>query len=775
MSVCFSPCWFMRDLTDRGRDTSHPDPPNRKCVVVIQLWIEPERTAMKIFCLCGLGLIWSIKGFMQPRSLGLRKQQFLPRMVTDIQPSSSSEKPLSMGAVVDAPTKIDIAAQDWKVLPDIWETLAEVIPNKSMLVDPVHEGDVDLSYSAVNSLVKKGAAAFQGLGLKQGEAVSIFAENSHRWFVTEQAVMKAGSCNAVRGALAPVKELQYIYDNSESKGAVIETPELLKAIYDEGGLFSAKFGAPKFVVVLYYDGKSSAELAESIKAPVGTTVLTYDDFMAQGNEANFHVVTRSNTAPATLVYTSGTTSAPKGVVLTHENLMHQVFQNSFNRNMNNKYDPWVGDVFVSILPCWHIFERTAEYFCLSRGAQMVYSNLRNFKKDLGKWKPHFLIAVPRLFENIHKGIMSNIKSMSPSKKKLVNAFTAITKMYMKCRRTFLNLMVRDKKPNILEKFIFGIMMVLLFPFYKLADAIVWKKIRGNLGGRLKTMISGGSSIPLHIESFFDIAGINLIVGYGLTETSPVISNRIAEHNIMGTVGLPPPGTELKVVNIDTREEVPVGQSGVILARGPGIMQGYKNNVEATNAVISSDGFFDTGDLGRINPSTGDFIITGRAKDTIVLSNGENIEPQSIEEAMVAKSDLIDQCMLVGQDSAYLGSICVLNVQELVKRGYLDADLGKELESTLGPTPTSTGPAGDVEVLRKAGAQLRANSKLYEDLMSEVRTITGAFKSWERVGAAHMVLEPFSVANGQATMTLKTKRQAVTGAYNADINGFYKKK
>jgi long-chain acyl-CoA synthetase len=680
-----------------------------------------------------------------------------------------------MSVALDVPSKIDIASQDWKILPDIWETLAHVIPHESMLVDPVHEGNIDLSYSEVNSLITQGAAAFQTMGVKEGDAVSIFSENSHRWLLAEQAIMKTGACNAVRGALAPVKELQYIHDNSESVGSIIETPVLLKEIYGQGGLSSAKHGAPQFIVVLFANCESSAELAESIGAPAGTAVLTYEDFMAKGKGVAFKPVTRDNQSPATLVYTSGTTNSPKGVILNHENLLHQVFFNSFNRNQDNKYDPWVGDVFVSILPCWHIFERTAEYFCLSRGAQMIYSNLRNFKTDMGIWKPHFLIAVPRLFENIHKGIMSNIKSMSPAKKKLVAFFTAVTRMYVKCRRVVQNLQVRDKKPNVLERLFFGLLTVLLFPLYKAADTLVWKKIRENLGGRLKTMVSGGSSIPVHIESFFDIAGINLLVGYGLTETSPVICNRIAEHNIMGTVGLPPPGTELKVVNVDTRQEVPCGTPGLVLARGPGIMKGYKNNPAATAAAIASDGFFDTGDLGRINPSTGDFIITGRAKDTIVLSNGENVEPQSIEMALVAKSALIDQVMLVGQDSTYLGGVCVLNVQELVKRGFLDAAKGKELRSILGPTPTSTGPAGDVGVLRSVGADLRVSAALKAALMAEVRDITGVFKSWERVGAVHIVLEPFSVANGQLTMTLKTKRHAVAAAYDTDIKAFYRPK
>ena len=292
---------------------------------------------------------------------------------------------LSMSASVEiAPPqqvkKIKIEGQDWKVVPDIWETLAKTIPEQSMLVDTIHGDEkVDLSYSQANDAINAGAASFQSLGVKPGECVSVFSENSHRWFLTEQAIMKCGGSNAVRGAMAPVPELQYIYENSLSVGAVVESPNLLQSIYKNGG-FSNEKGAPKFIVVLYSRGSSSAELTELIDSSAGTRVLTFEDFSALAKKEDFKAVARDSNSAATLVYTSGTTSKPKGVVLEHRNLMAQIFFNSFNRKQNNKYDPWVGDVFVSILPCWHIFERTAEYFCLSRGAQMVYSNLRNFKK-----------------------------------------------------------------------------------------------------------------------------------------------------------------------------------------------------------------------------------------------------------------------------------------------------------------------------------------------------------------------------------------------------------
>ena len=201
------------------------------------------------------------------------------------------------------------------------------------------------------------------------------------------------------------------------------------------------------------------------------------------------------------------------------------------------------------------------------------------------------------------------------------------------------------------------------------------------------------------------------------------------------------------------------------------MKGYMDNDEATQAVISNDGYFDTGDLGRINPSTGDFIITGRAKDTIVLSNGENVEPQMIVEALVSDSAFIDQAMLAGQDSSYLSAIVVLNIPALAAAGYIDQDRAIELEGIIGSNPTA-GPVGDEEVLRRAAVELGADERLRELLNKEVRRASSVFKPWERVMSVHMVLEPMSVANNQLTPTLKLKRHIITKDYQKAIDSLY---
>jgi len=409
---------------------------------------------------------------------------------------------------------------------------------------------------------------------------------------------------------------------------------------------------------------------------------------------------------------------------------------------------------------------------------MVYSNLRNFKSDLVLWRPHFLIAVPRLFETIHKSVVSNLRQQSQAsalKRRLISTLTACTQLYLRFYKTWANLLIRAKKPSVIERFASLLGAILMWPIFKISDIILWSKIRQNLGGRLKVMVSGGSALPLHIASFFDMAGLKMLAGYGLTETSPTLANNLGDRNVLGSVGRPPKGTEIRIVELESREEVPIGQSGVILARGPGVMVGYNDNPRATAEVIGTDGFFDTGDLGRINPATGDLIMTGRAKDTIVLSNGENIEPQPIEDAMIGTSPLIDQAMIVGstdgQDMNFLSALVVVNGLELAKRGLISMEKGEALDKALGPTPQSTGPA-DLEFIRSAEFNLSEDTAIKEAIMQDLSPVFDNLRPWERVQAIEILLEPWSMTNGMLTPTLKVKRPVIATSFKESIERMF---
>eukprot|EP00752_Nemacystus_decipiens_P009084 g8111.t1 len=683
----------------------------------------------------------------------------------------------------------ETASSSWNSLPEMWDFLAGECGDLTAIVDPIHPPDMPggkrppkgsetrLTYSEMRANIGTMAAALMGLGLQKEDCVSVFAENSYRWLIAEQGIMKAGGCNAVRGATAPAAELRYIYADSQSVGAVVETPKLLKLLMEEdgNGLEGADGSAPRFLMVLFPGGESGAELQESLNIPQTTKVVTFAECLENGGTLGDDAPTMDRSMKATLVYTSGTTGKPKGAVLTHANLLHQVSQNSFDRSEGSPMNPWVGDVFVSILPCWHIFERTAEYFTLTRGVTMVYSNVRNFKSDLKKFKPHFLIVVPRLLETIWKGVQTQLAAKSKGAQKAAGFLTRVSSLRMKAARRFSGGEIRDMTPKAPERALSAAVMGVTLPLKLVAEKLVWAKIRDGVGGRVKVVVSGGSSLPSFLEDFFEMAGVRVLVGYGLTETSPVIANRVATENTKGTTGKPVPGSDVKIADLESGQQVAVGETGKILIRGPQVMSGYQNNPEATAAVIDKDGFFDTGDLGRFNPITGDLIVTGRAKDTIVLSNGENVEPQPLEDAISGECSLIDQVMLFGQDERFLGAIVCLNPLNMAKAGIISQEDARRYADLLGPTPLTTGPAGTPQELADAEKEILAAPGLREAVMEQLKAVAGEERPWEQVGMVIMKFEPFTTSNGLITQTLKTKRNVVAERFGKEIDDLYASK
>lgn len=807
------------------------------------------------------GLYTGILIFLVSPSYSYLPRQGINKVISYPSPSfiSINVKRQDFKSQLQSVTTINTNDYNWKVIPDIWETLSKTIPNEPMLVDNIHDNNkkVTVTFSEANKLINDGSQAFHQLGICQGDCVSIFAENSHKWFILEQSIMKAGGCNAVRGASADVSELVYILQNSKSVGVILDSPDLLDRLFTHivddidsstnSNEMENLLNALKFVIVIYSEGNTGIQLAEvlsqkikkiinksnlNINIPV---VKTYEELLTStvrspdstissrdGTVSSTAASTVSSTVGspdstvsdtaastvsspdstvsspaastvrstgaqhevATLIYTSGTTSSssrpkPKGVMLTHANLLYQVTDNSFCDDAHSQLNPQVGDVSLSILPCWHVFERTAMYYCLARGACVVYTNLRSFKPDLVKYKPHYLIAVPRLYETVYKGAMSAFKQQPRMKRKLVDAFKAVSHKFKKNLRIFRNLTlgsdtavsstVRSPIKHFIKRAVAGMYALLLWPLFKLADIIIWKKVRASLGGRIKLMVSGGSSLPMEIDEFFDMASINLLVGYGLSETSPVLFSRKVESNVLGSIGtIVPGGTTYKIkpfhphsshatISDKTSEEAsPV--SGVLWVKGPGVMKGYMGDEKNTRAAMDEEGYFNTGDLVRYDAITGNLVLTGRAKDTIVLLNGENVEPQSIEDAISVSSSLIDQAMLVGQDQRFLSAIIVLNKTELEKRGLLNLN-------------NNTGNAADIAQI------LNSSSEIKEAVQNEVNQacMGQKLRPWEKVSSFVLTLEPFTVSNNQLTQTLKVKRHVVATVYEDQIKAIYTKK
>ena len=351
---------------------------------------------------------------------------------------------------------------------------------------------------------------------------------------------------------------------------------------------------------------------------------------------------------ATILYTSGTTGRPKGVPLTQANLLHQV------QNLGVAVSPKPGERVLSVLPIWHAYERSAGYLLLSRGCCQSYTNLRQFKGDLQRVRPHYLISVPRLWEALHGGFLNALRAcLLP--RNLISSALRLSALHAKGLRRWRDLLDQPTSPS--ERLAGLVVAGLTALPARLAAWLLWPAVRRQLaGGRLGTAISGGGALPKHIDAFFEAIGIELLVGYGLTETSPVLSCRRRWANRRGSAGRPLPGTELRIVDPDSGATRQLGERGLVMARGPQVMGGYLNRPEASAAVLDGDGWFNTGDLGHLM-ADGSLFLTGRAKDTIVLTSGENIEPGPLEDELAA-SDLVEQVMLVGQDQRQLGALLV---------------------------------------------------------------------------------------------------------------------
>ncbi|MEQ9620402.1 MAG: AMP-binding protein [Coleofasciculus chthonoplastes F1-TOW-03] len=638
-------------------------------------------------------------------------------------------------------------------LPEIWSIAAQRFGQIIALRDPHTQPEVILTYTQLVRQIQQLAAGLQTLFdnpvIKQEQEsselpprIALIADNSPRWLIADQGIMTAGAANVVRSAQADPEELRYILEHSGSIALVVEdtkTLTKLRAHLDD---------LPIQFVILLSDEDSPAE--ENLK------VLNFSEVMSLGSKATLQPVQATRQTLATLMYTSGTTGKPKGVMLTHGNLLHQV------TTFGIVLQPKPGDRVLSILPTWHVYERTVEYFLLSQGCTQIYTTIRHVKADLKAFKPIYMIGVPRLWESIYDGVQKQFREQPPNKQKLVFTLLDISQRYIKARRIAQGLDLNKLNPSPLERLSASIQASLLLPAHKLADKLIYQTVRAATGGQIKTIISGGGSLAMHLENFFEIAGIEILVGYGLTETSPVTNVRRMERNLRRSSGLPMPGTQIRIVDPETRKPLPTGEQGLVLVKGLQVMQGYYKNPEATAKAIDSEGWFDTGDLGWVTPNH-DLVLTGRAKDTIVLTNGENIEPQPIEDACL-RSPYIEQIMLVGQDQRSLGALIVPNLDALqqwaaaenVTLNLPNSDTHKDSESF------------------RTGIDL--NSKevqnlFRQELNREVKNRPG-YRPDDRIGQFALILEPFSIENGMMTQTLKIRRPVVTQRYRDIINGMF---
>ncbi|MFN6538390.1 MAG: AMP-dependent synthetase/ligase [Nostoc sp. EkiNYC01] len=624
-------------------------------------------------------------------------------------------------------------------LPEIWPLAAQEFGDVVALHNPHVKPETVITYSQLAEKIQLFAAGLQALGIKLGDRISLISDNSPRWFIADQGIMTAGGVDAVRSSQAEKEELLFIIANSGSTALVLEDLKTLKKLQDRLNDLPIQF------VVLLSD--------EAAPTETPLKVLNFTQLIEFGVNHNFVPAKQNRDGLATLIYTSGTTGKPKGVMLSYTNLMHQVI------SFGTVLQPNPGDIVLSILPSWHSYERTVEYYLLSQGCTQVYTNLRSVKGDLRQFKPNYMVGVPRLWESIYEGVQKQFREQPAKKQRLIKFLLGISEKYIKAQRVAQGLDLNNLHASAVERFAATILATTLLPLHKLGERLVYAKVREATGGQVKQMISGGGALPRHIDNFFEIIGVQILQGYGLTETSPVTHVRRPWRNLIGASGLPLPATEAKIVDPETKAPLPVEKRGLVLLKGPQIMQGYYQNPQATAKAIDSEGWFDSGDLGWLTPEN-DLVLTGRAKDTIVLTNGENIEPQPIEDACL-RSPYIDQIMLVGQDQRSLGALIVPNLEALEKWAATQ-NLTLDIESD--------------RVTSSFGEKIDLESKMIQDLFRqelnrEVQNRPG-YRPDDRIGSFKFILEPFSIENGLMTQTLKVRRHIVVERYRDIIDGMF---
>ena len=622
---------------------------------------------------------------------------------------------------------------DWSQLSrldQLWQVLAQRHGDAPALEAPHANPPESLSYRELQVGINAAAAGFAALGLAPGEVVALFAENGPRWLLADQGIMRCGAADAVRGSSAPPEELRYIVDDAGAVGLVVESAALLQRL----ALAAEQLQRLRFVVVL--QDEPGGLTAAATGSP--RVLLSWGELLARGAAAvsaqQAEPPARDPGSLATILYTSGTTGQPKGVPLSHANLLHQL------RTLGVAVNPCPGDRVLSVLPIWHAYERSAEYFLLSCGCRQTYTTLKQLRSDLQAVRPHYLISVPRLWEALLSGFEDALTAMPKGRQRLIGAALANSRAWCLARRRALDLTLAPEP--LLPRLTAGAAAVLRWPAHTLACRLIWPKVRGQLvGGRLRTAISGGGALAMHVDGFFEAIGIELLVGYGLTETSPVLSCRRRWCNRRGSSGQPLPDTAIRIVDPERRTPLAVGERGLVLAKGPQVMAGYLGKPEATARVLDADGWFDTGDLGCLL-ADGSLVLSGRAKDTIVLSSGENIEPGPLEECLAA-CVLVEQVMLVGQDRKALGALVVPKAEPLAAWA------------------AEQGLALDDPALLKALAS-RFNRRL--------QARPGA-RADERLAGVALV-EPFSIENGLLTQTLKQRRDRIAARDAAAIDAIY---
>jgi long-chain acyl-CoA synthetase len=537
------------------------------------------------------------------------------------------------------------------------------------------------------------ANALLDLGLQRGDRVGVIAENRYEWLLVDQALASLGVVTVPRGSDTAPRELQFILRHSGCKLAFVEDDRVARE------LLTVRAELPALATLVV--------MQPTTQVP-GALALGDLTSRARGSAGERLRHARERVQPddlLTIVYTSGTTAEPKGVMLTHANVLSNM------RVVTAAMGFRASDTFLSVLPAWHMYERTMDYLAFAVGAQLVYTDRRRIKEDLLEVKPTVFAAVPRIWEMLHDGMVDKAEKLQGLQGKLLRLGLRVARA------------VGSGKAHVGQRLL-----------HVLLDGVVLRKVRGRLGGRLRLCVSGGGSLPRHVDETLLGLGLPIKNGYGLTETSPVAAVRLPHQNQPGHIGPPLPQTRIEARHADG-SRCRVGETGVLWIHGPQVMRGYYENPTRTAEVLTADGWFNSGDLGHID-ARGNVWITGRAKDTIVLAGGENVEPEAVE-TVIKTSPLIEQAVCVGQDQKSLGALLVPRFESLEAR-----------------VPRTQWDARDGALHGEAVRRLLRHE------LDRLLVRDNGLRPIDRVATFTVLAEGLTPENGLLTQTMKVRRHVV---------------
>ncbi len=553
----------------------------------------------------------------------------------------------------------------------------------------------------IKSRIERIAFGLYSIGLRPGDKAAILATNSPEWTLTDAGCQFAGVVDVpIYTTLAP-QSIDYILNDSGSKVIFLENLAAYERVADV--LASAK-------ELIFFD-------AEGVNLPNSRSLadLEAEGSKLQGQQPDLikdlvHSLKPSDVA--TLIYTSGTTGEPKGVMLTHTNIISNVI------DVGEKYDFSIHDISLSVLPLTHVFERSAMYLYIFNGMSVYYAeSVDRVPDNLREVRPTIFIGVPRIFEKVYAKAKLKAAQSGGLKEKIFDWAIEVAKQYA--------MRIEDHRP---------------IPFFlslkhRVADAMVYSKLREFFGGRLRACITGGAALPDDIYLIFTGSGIKIMQGYGLTETSPVISSNNPSAVKLGTVGRP-------IRNMQVR----IAADGEIEASGPGVMLGYYNKPDATRDAFTEDGWFKTGDIGEIDDD-GYLRITDRKKELFKTSGGKYIAPSPIEQ-MIRSSRFVSQAVLVGNERKFAAALVVPNFEML--ESYV------KLKGITASTP----------------AEMCRNARIIDLIQRQIEGATTNLARFEKVKKIALLENELTVEGGELTPTLKIKRRVVEEKYKDVIDGFY---